>query len=44
LVDVDGFVDNSSDFITLDDTNMIGDMDIDSYISDINETDVSILV
>jgi hypothetical protein len=44
LVEMDGFVDNSSDFITLNDTNMTGDMEIDSYMSDINEADVSIIV
>ena len=34
----------SSDFITMDDMNMINDMDIDSYSSDISEADVSIIL
>lgn len=41
---VDGWADDSADFITLDDVDMINDMDIDSYMSDINEVDVSILL
>jgi hypothetical protein len=40
----DGSIDDSSDFITLDGVEMIYDTDIDSYSSDINEVDVSILV
>jgi hypothetical protein len=43
-IENEGFIDNSSDFIILDDTNMIDDTDIDSYISDINEIDVSIIL
>jgi len=43
-VHVDGMADDSADFITLDDVDMINDMDIDSYMSDINEVDVSILL
>ena len=41
---VDGPADDSADFITMDDGCMINDMDIDSYMSDINEVDVSILL
>jgi hypothetical protein len=44
MVETDGFTDDSSDFIILDETNMIDDTDIDSYLSDINETDVSIIL
>ena len=33
-----------ADFITLDDMDMINDMDIDSYVSDISEADVSIIL
>jgi hypothetical protein len=44
LMGSDGFIDNSSDFITLDDTDIINDTDIDLYISDINEADVSIIL
>jgi hypothetical protein len=40
----DGIIDDSSDFITFDDVEMINDADIDSYSSDINEVDVSIIV
>jgi len=36
--------DESSDFIMLDDMDIINDMDIDSYISDICEADVSIIL
>lgn len=42
--DSDGFIDDGSDFIILDDMNMINDTDIDSYSSDINEADVSIIL
>jgi len=41
---VDGMTDDSADFITLDDMDMIHDMDIDSYVSDISEADVSIIL
>jgi hypothetical protein len=41
-IETDGFIDNNSDFITLDDT--VNDTDIDSYMSDINEFDVSIIL
>jgi hypothetical protein len=41
---IDGMADDSADFITLDDMDMINDMDIDSYISDINEADVTIIL
>ena len=34
----------SSDFIIMDDVDMITDMDIDSYSSDISEVDVSIIL
>jgi ACT domain-containing protein len=40
---VEGVSDDSSDFITLDDMDMINDFDIDTYSSDINEVDVSII-
>jgi len=40
----DGMTDDSADFITLDDMDMINDMDIDSYVSDISEADVSIIL
>jgi len=40
----DGTADDSADFIMLDDMDMINDMDIDSYMSDINEADVSIIL
>lgn len=43
-VQFDGIVDDSSDFITMDGTDMINDMDIDSYSSDISEADVSIIL
>ena len=36
--------DDSADFITLDDMDMINDMDIDSYVSDISEADVSFVL
>ncbi|MDR1379874.1 MAG: hypothetical protein LBJ47_00150 [Tannerella sp.] len=39
---IGGVVDDSSDFITMDD--MINDFDIDTYSSDINEADVSIIL
>ena len=35
---------NSADFITMDDMNIIGGMDIDAYSSDISEVDVSIIL
>ena len=38
----DGVVDDSSDFITMDDLDMIND--IDTYSSDISEADVSIIL
>ena len=38
----EGTMDDYSDFITLDD--MVNDLDIDSYISDISEADVSIFL
>jgi hypothetical protein len=41
---IDGVMDDSSDFITMDDMNMINDFDIDTYSSDINEADVSIIL
>ena len=41
---LDGMTDDSADFITLDDMDMINDMDIDSYVSDISEADVSIIL
>ena len=37
-------VDDNSDFIVMEDVDMMSDMDIDSYISDINEADVSIIL
>ena len=40
----DGVMDDNADFITLDDMDMIHDMDIDSYVSDISEADVSIIL
>jgi len=40
----DGMVDGYADFITLDDMDVINNMDIDSYFSDINETDVAIIL
>jgi len=43
-VQFDGILDDSSDFITMDDTDMINDIDIDSYSSDISEADVSIIL
>jgi hypothetical protein len=41
---IDGVVDNSSDFITMEDMDMVNDFDIDTYSSDISEVDVSIIV
>jgi len=35
---------NKTDFITFDDMYMINDMDIDSYVSDISEADVTIIL
>ena len=43
-VQFDGVAYDSSDFIVLDDVDMIGDMDIDSYLSDISESDVSMIL
>ena len=43
-IQFDGVVGDSSDFITMDDVDMINDMDIDSYSSDISEADVSIIL
>ena len=43
-VQLDGVVNDSSDFIIMDDVELINDMDIDSYSSDINEADVSIIL
>lgn len=43
-IQFDGMVDDSSDFIMMDDTDMINDIDIDSYSSDISEADVSIIL
>jgi len=40
----DGMADDSADFITLDDMDMFNDMDIDSYMSDISEADVTIIL
>ena len=40
----DGMTNDSADFITLDDMDMIHDMDIDSYVSDISEVDVTIIL
>ena len=41
-VQLDGVVDDSSDFIIMDDMDMIND--IDSYLSDISEADVSMIL
>ena len=41
-IQFDGIVDDSSDFITMDDLDMIND--IDTYSSDISEADVSIIL
>lgn len=41
---IDGVMDDSPDFIIMDDTDMINDFDIDTYSSDINEVDVSIIL
>jgi len=41
---LDGMTDDSADFIMLDDMDMINDMDIDLYVSDISEADVSIIL
>ena len=40
----DATSDGFTDFITLDDMDMIGNMDIDSYYSDINESDIAIIL
>jgi hypothetical protein len=44
FIDSAGFIDDSADFIIVDDMNMINDTDIDSYSSDISEADVSIIL
>ena len=45
FVHFDGAADNHADFITMDDMDMVvNDMDIDSYMSDICEADVSIIL
>ncbi|MDR1221708.1 MAG: hypothetical protein LBL07_02355 [Tannerella sp.] len=41
---IDGVMGDSADFITMDDMDMINDFDIDSYSSDISESDVSIIL
>jgi hypothetical protein len=41
---VDGITDDGSDFITMDDMDIINDFDIDTYSSDINEVDVFIIL
>ena len=43
-IQFDGVIDDSSDFIIMDDVNMINDTDIDSYSSDISEADVSMIL
>jgi len=43
-VQFDGVSYDSSDFITMEDVDMINDMDIDLYSSDISEADVSIFL
>ena len=43
-VQYDGMAGDNTDFITMDDGDMINDMDIDSYMSDINEADVAIIL
>jgi len=43
-VQYDGMADGSADFITMDDVDMINNMDIDTYMSDINEVDVAIIL
>ena len=43
-VQFDGVVSDSSDFIIMEDVDMINDMDIDSYSSDISEADVSMFL
>ena len=43
-VQFDGVAYDSSDFITMEDVDMINDMDIDLYSSDISEADVSIFL
>ena len=40
----DSFGDDFADFITLDDMDIINDLDIDSYSSDISEADIAIFV
>ncbi|MDR0393840.1 MAG: hypothetical protein LBH77_01640 [Tannerella sp.] len=43
-IQMDGIVDDGSDFIIMDDMDMINDFDIDTYSSDISEADVSIIL
>jgi len=43
-VQLDEVVVDSSDFIIMDDMDMINDMDVDSYSSDISEADVSMIL
>jgi hypothetical protein len=43
-IQMDGLMDDSSDFIIMDDVEMIHDFDIDTYSSDISEADVSIIL
>jgi len=43
-IQFDGVVSDSSDFIIMEDVDMINDMDIDSYSSDISEADVSMFL
>ena len=43
-VQLDGVDNDSLDFIIMDDVEMINNMDIDTYSSDINEADVSIIL
>jgi hypothetical protein len=43
-VQFDGVVSDSSDFIIMEDVDMINDVDIDSYSSDISEADVSMFL
>ena len=43
-IQFDGVVDDNSDFIIMDDVDMINDIDIDTYSSDISEADVSIIL
>jgi hypothetical protein len=43
-IQMDGIMDGNSDFIIMDDMEIIHDFDIDTYSSDISETDVSIIL